>query len=146
MKLSEPVKCVRLPVHDIPKQSTRCFRCGEGMDQVTASMVYTYNDEKIRVTNIQLYRCPNCKENIYPASEAELIEDALKKASEGKPTFEAKPVKHGYWYLLDECVNSGIYCSVCHKKVYKEHYANVKPKSKFCPNCGATMDGEFITL
>lgn len=53
---------------------------------------------------------------------------------------------HGHWFLLDKCSNAGVYCSVCHKKVYKEHYANVKPKSKFCPNCGAIMDGEFNVL
>lgn len=51
--------------------------------------------------------------------------------------------KHGRWELFDECSNAGVYCSVCHKKVYKENYANQKLKSKFCPNCGAMMDGEF---
>lgn len=51
--------------------------------------------------------------------------------------------KHGNWFLLDECSNTGVYCSVCHKKVYKSDYANQKIKSKFCPNCGAIMDGEF---
>lgn len=51
--------------------------------------------------------------------------------------------KHGNWILLDECSNTGVYCSVCHKKVYKADYANQKVKSKFCPNCGAIMDGEF---
>lgn len=54
--------------------------------------------------------------------------------------------KHGHWFLLDECSNAGVYCSACHKKVYKEHYANVKEKSKFCPNCGAIMDEKFIVL
>lgn len=54
--------------------------------------------------------------------------------------------EHGHWFLLDECANAGVYCSVCHKKVYKEHYANVRPKSKFCPHCGAIMDGEFVRL
>lgn len=48
--------------------------------------------------------------------------------------------KVGEWFLLDECVNSGVYCSVCHKKVYKEDYANQKIKSKFCPNCVARME------
>ena len=48
----------------------------------------------------------------------------------------------GEWRLLDECSNAGVYCSVCHKKVYKEHYANVRPKSKYCPNCGADMRGD----
>lgn len=57
--------------------------------------------------------------------------------------FIVEPVKHGQWLLLDECSNAGVYCSVCHKKVYNEHYANVKVKSKFCPNCGTMMDEEF---
>ena len=59
---------------------------------------------------------------------------------------ECDDVKHGHWFLLDECANAGVYCSVCSKKVYREHYANVKPKSKFCPNCGAIMDGEFVMV
>ncbi len=50
--------------------------------------------------------------------------------------------KHGRWLLLGECVNEGIYCSVCNKKVYKLNYANQKLKSKYCPNCGAIMDEE----
>jgi len=54
---------------------------------------------------------------------------------------DIKQVKHGKWFLLDECANEGVYCSVCHKKVYKTDYANQKIKSKYCPNCGARMDG-----
>jgi hypothetical protein len=57
------------------------------------------------------------------------------------PAADVEPVRHGEWFLLDECANEGVYCSVCHKKVYKTHYANQKLKSKFCPNCGAKMDG-----
>ena len=51
------------------------------------------------------------------------------------------PVVHGRWVFLDECYNEGVYCSACHKKVYKKCYANQKIKSKFCPHCGAKMDG-----
>ena len=46
----------------------------------------------------------------------------------------------GRWFLLDECLNSGVYCSICGKKVYKEDYANQKIKSKYCPNCGSIME------
>ena len=53
--------------------------------------------------------------------------------------------KHGYWYALNECTNEGVYCSVCNKKAYKLNYANQKLKSKYCPNCGAIMDGKEIT-
>ena len=54
--------------------------------------------------------------------------------------------KHGHWFTLTDCANAGTYCSVCNKKVYKEHYANVKEKSRFCPNCGAIMDEKFRIL
>lgn len=56
----------------------------------------------------------------------------------------SKPIKHGHWVSLIDCSNAGVYCSVCHKKVYKEDYApcNKKNKSRsnYCPNCGAKMD------
>ena len=55
---------------------------------------------------------------------------------------ELQRVKHGKWFLLDECSNHGVYCSVCHKKVYKDEHANQKLKSKYCPNCGAKMESE----
>lgn len=70
------------------------------------------------------------------------IVDVFCKLINKIPTVEAKPVVHGEWHLLDKCSNAGVYCSVCHKKVYKEpYYANVKVKSNFCPNCGADMRG-----
>lgn len=55
------------------------------------------------------------------------------------PAADVVEVRHGYWFSLDECSNEGVYCSVCHKKVYKIYYANQKLKSKYCPNCGAKM-------
>ena len=49
----------------------------------------------------------------------------------------------GYWVSLIDCANAGVYCSVCHKKVYKEDYAWCNRKNKlrsdYCPNCGAKM-------
>ena len=51
----------------------------------------------------------------------------------------------GYWVSLTDCANAGVYCSVCHKKVYKEDYAYCSRKNKlrssYCPHCGAKMDG-----
>ena len=49
----------------------------------------------------------------------------------------------GHWVSLTGCSNAGVYCSVCHKKVYKEDYARCNRKNKlrsdYCPNCGAKM-------
>jgi hypothetical protein len=43
------------------------------------------------------------------------------------------------WVLLDECSNSGYYCSYCHKKLVKEGWSDTVKKIKYCPNCGCRM-------
>ena len=62
------------------------------------------------------------------------------------PTVDAVEVVHGHWISLTDCSNAGVYCSVCHKKVWKEDYAwcnrKNKLRSNYCPNCGAKMDLE----
>ena len=63
----------------------------------------------------------------------EVFDNAI-KALEERPT--------GHWFLLDECSNEGVYCSNCHKKVYRVEYANQRVKSNYCPNCGADMRGD----
>ena len=45
----------------------------------------------------------------------------------------------GEWILLDECANSGYYCSKCKKKLVKEGWSETVKKINFCPNCGARM-------
>lgn len=71
-------------------------------------------------------------------SYAKMAVEALEKQIENE--------EEGYWFLLDECANEGIYCFKCYKKVYKKDYANQKLKSKFCPNCGKRMSGDFKVL
>lgn len=56
---------------------------------------------------------------------------------------DEEPVRHGRWMPLTDCSNEGIYCSECHKKVYRAEYSNtMKMRSPYCPNCGARMDGD----
>ena len=50
-------------------------------------------------------------------------------------------VVHGQWYMLEDCANDGLYCSACGRRVHHEEFAYKKLKSKYCPNCGAKMDG-----
>ena len=50
-------------------------------------------------------------------------------------------VVHGQWYMLDDCANAGLYCSACGRRVHHEEFAYKKLKSKYCPHCGARMDG-----
>ena len=67
---------------------------------------------------------------------------SVKRVIMQAPTADVEEVKHGKWFMLDDCANEGVYCSVCRKKVYKTCYANQKLKSPYCPNCGAKMDGK----
>ena len=50
-------------------------------------------------------------------------------------------VVHGRWYMLDDCANAGLYCSACGRRVHREEFAYKKLRSKYCPHCGARMDG-----
>lgn len=53
-------------------------------------------------------------------------------------------IPKGKWIILDECANEGVYCSECHKKVFKlEFRPTMKWRNfKYCPNCGAEMEIE----
>lgn len=62
----------------------------------------------------------------------------VRKKVRALPSVENK----GEWIYLDECANSGYYCSICHKKLVKDGWSDTVKKIKFCPNCGADMRGE----
>ena len=57
------------------------------------------------------------------------------------PSADVAPVRHGQWYMLDDCANAGVYCSDCGRRVHREEFAYKKLRSKYCPHCGAKMDG-----
>ena len=73
-------------------------------------------------------------------------EEKIKRIAEYLISNGVTVQKCGYWISLTDCANAGVYCSVCHKKVYKEDYAYCSRKNKlrssYCPHCGAKMDLE----
>ena len=90
--------------------------------------------------------CSRCGKKSWGKKEAcdgcgSVMANSDKILSNLQKVADVEEVKHGEWFLLDDCANEGVYCSVCHKKVYKKDYANQKLKSPRCPNCGAKMDG-----
>ena len=100
-------------------------------------------DEGYKVTMLDVF--PNWLLMSDEAKEAVCKHGAyLKKIIQQLPTVDAEHVKHGYWISLTDCSNAGVYCSVCHKKVWKEDYAwcnrKNKLRSNYCPHCGAKMD------
>ena len=67
------------------------------------------------------------------------IQEAIKMISypEYTPTADVAPVVYGEWLLRHEGYGHYWECSVCHTNpcIY------VTEHTKFCPNCGAKMDG-----
>ena len=60
------------------------------------------------------------------------VDDALKLLKEQET---------GHWIYLENCSNSGVYCSECNTKVF-DNYPFKKKFSYFCPHCGTRMEGE----
>ena len=66
------------------------------------------------------------------------------------PTVDAVEVVHGRWAALDddceelegedEAMRWG--CSACHEVVEYDDWTHRSRLTRFCPNCGAKMDGE----
>ena len=71
------------------------------------------------------------------------FEEKIKKIADHLISNGVTVQECGYWISLTDCANAGVYCSVCHKKVYKEDYAWCNRKNKlrsdYCPHCGAKM-------
>ena len=67
--------------------------------------------------------------------------DEIRNEIRRAPAADVAEVVHGQWYMLDDCANAGLYCSACSRRVHREEFAYKKLKSKYCPHCGARMDG-----
>ena len=66
------------------------------------------------------------------------------------PTVDAVEVVHGRWAALDddceelECEHEAMRwgCSACHEVVEYDDWTHRSRLTRFCPNCGAKMDGD----
>ena len=50
----------------------------------------------------------------------------------------------GEWIALDNCSNSGIYCSICNTKIFEFTHRPKRKLSRYCPHCGSQMNQEKI--
>jgi hypothetical protein len=78
---------------------------------------------------------------IYPPVK-EAHATAARRIDQIKPA-DVQPVRRGRW---EYCKNNGIFdthkCTLCGEKY--EMYMDIEPTTiyKYCPNCGARMDGD----
>ena len=72
------------------------------------------------------------------------IADAMKiiMHSAYTPTADVAEVKHGEWIGRPLCGNSNCRCSICGSWWNVHANLNGEISQKYCPNCGARMDGE----
>lgn len=92
-----------------------------------ADMVFEPNDHCCNMDD-----CSSCK-----WSETK---DAIRRIVEHTPAADVRPVVHGEWEFEYENLDEQIEycCTVC-------DWIGVNAnKYKFCPNCGAMMDGEGV--
>ena len=79
-------------------------------------------------------------------SEWGFSRDTVERAITDAPTIEAEPVRHGRWEYHD-CVCTGdgliaVYaCSACQGCIDEDVFDQLH-ETRFCPNCGAKMDGD----
>mgnify|MGYP002522407331 CR=1 FL=1 len=82
-------------------------------------------------------------------ARADVLADAIKQIEQlpsVRPQEQTKEehidvfeVVNAPWIFLDNCANSGYYCSKCKKKLVKEGWSETVKKINFCPNCGERM-------
>lgn len=60
------------------------------------------------------------------------------------PAADVAPVRHGRWMEYSGADKGFHYCSECKRQAfnYEENGNIIEALSKWCPNCGALMDGK----
>ena len=66
-----------------------------------------------------------------------LIFQRFAKEIESIPAADVAPVRHGQWVKEKKDVLIHWHCSAC-----RECYFLEEPNAKYCPHCGARMDGD----
>lgn len=75
------------------------------------------------------------------------LKDNIVECINNQPTADVVEVKHGEWenirqYEFGECYGN---CSVCKTIVKASNPTELKLFNKYCPHCGAKMDGRRDT-
>lgn len=95
--------------------------------------------EGLKFTKAMITFNPSTGEDIEPGNLNEADKTSY-DACVGAITL-LKEQEIGHWISLENCSNSGVYCSECHTKVF-DSYPFKKKFSYFCPHCGTRMEGE----
>ena len=84
------------------------------------------------------------KKRKYVTSCSAIGYEGAKHILESLPTVDAVPVRHGRWQWISSTYDrvpceKRYWCSKCHHETITH---DSEPWEKFCPNCGARMNGK----
>lgn len=96
-----------------------------------------YISREATIDAIKKIYCPQCNNyNGAMCRACEHMDDM--DIIEDMPAADVMPVKHGKWMLKENAILTGDECSLCKRSV-----SMLEAKFyKFCPYCGARMDGD----
>ena len=80
--------------------------------------------------------------NLYNCGILEGLDRATKRLNE-QPAADVAPVRHGRWELHgnDDDLSASYFCSLCGWNIDEYEYLDHFSHFRYCPNCGAKMDG-----
>lgn len=91
---------------------------------------YIKKSDALKASKLVYIECLYLDEEEYEEAEADDIRVVFARDIESIPAADVEEVRHGEW--LED--NKWQPCSECHKRGKKSW--------KYCPNCGAKMDGK----
>ena len=121
----------------------------EHLDDLHMTDAMNAIDEMLNVDVVEIIHCKNCRYvddgyigklycRMYSSKPVSANDYCSWGEPKDTPTTNTIPVKHGKWVYDHWCE---LKCSECGE------YSNSKPykgKEKYCPNCGAKMDGNEV--
>ena len=84
---------------------------------------------------VNILYCSKCETIFENCHNTDCWIDKARRTLEALPTIEAKPVVHAHWNDDGRCTNCG-----GHAPFFA--YADDWFETKYCPHCGAQMDGK----
>ena len=106
-------------------------------DAISRSAVLEILSNEFDMAAEERAEADNEKDRTFNAGEINCARRSTRKVNE-LPTIDVVPVVHAWWILKHVGVGHYWECSACRTNpcIY------VTENTKFCPNCGARMDGE----
>ena len=81
--------------------------------------------------------CKDCVPKKPPYTKVTLTDEQAQFIAKAVEFYQNNSIKHGHWIFVEDMV-SHIRCSECGDDIY---WVNTK-RPKYCPGCGARMDGD----